>query len=113
ARGIVFAPLTLHAGVSSPEAHEPPTAEWYDVPAESAELVHLARDQGRRVIAGGTTALRALETVTEAGGRSRGGRGWTVLVITPECGVQSVDGLLTGWHEAPTPHLDLLETIRA
>jgi S-adenosylmethionine:tRNA ribosyltransferase-isomerase len=111
ARGIAFAPLTLHAGVSSPEAHEPPAAEWYDVPAESAELVNLARRQGHRVIAVGTTALRALETVTDACRTSRRGRGWTALVITPERGVHSADGLITGWHEPHASHLAMLEAI--
>ena len=58
----------LHCGVSSPEGHEPPTPEWYRVPAESAAAVNAARAQGHRVIAVGTTAVRALETVADADG---------------------------------------------
>jgi S-adenosylmethionine:tRNA ribosyltransferase-isomerase len=109
--GIVFAPVTLHAGVASPEAHEPPTAEWYDVPAESAQLVNLARRHGRRVIAVGTTAVRALETATGASLCTHPGNGWTRLLITPEHGVRSVDGLITGWHEPHASHLAVLEAV--
>jgi S-adenosylmethionine:tRNA ribosyltransferase-isomerase len=107
--GIVFAPVTLHAGVASPEAHEPPTAEWYEVPAESAQLVNLARRRGRRVIAVGTTAVRVLETATDASLRTHAGNGWSRLLITPEHGVRSIDGLITGWHEPHASHLAVLE----
>ena len=62
-RGVTIAPLTLHAGVSSLEAKEPPLAERYDVPADTARLVNSARAAGRRVVAVGTTVVRALETV--------------------------------------------------
>jgi len=111
AGGIVFAPLTLHAGVASPEAHEPPSAEWYDVPAETAELVNLARRRGHRAIAVGTTAVRALETATGAGGTITAGTGWTTLVIAPDRRVRSVDGLITGWHEPHASHLAILEAV--
>jgi S-adenosylmethionine:tRNA ribosyltransferase-isomerase len=110
-RGIVFVPVTLHAGVASPEAHEPPTAECYDVPAESAQLLNLARRHGRRVIAVGTTAVRALEAATDAGLCTHAGNGWTRLLITPERGVRSIDGLITGWHEPHASHLAVLEAV--
>ena len=110
-RGIVIAPLTLHTGVSSQEAGEPPYAERYSVPAATAALVNGAQRDGRRVIAVGTTVVRALETTADEAGRSHPGHGWTELVVTPERGVRVVDGLLTGWHEPESSHLAMLEAV--
>jgi S-adenosylmethionine:tRNA ribosyltransferase-isomerase len=110
-KGVGIAPITLHTGVSSQEAHEPPYAEWYRVPVATAERVNTARDTGHAVIAVGTTATRALETVADANDRVRAGEGWTDLVITPERSVRAVDGLLTGWHEPEASHLQLLEAV--
>ena len=110
-RGIVIAPLTLHTGVSSQEAGEPPYAERYSVPPATAALVNGARRDGRRVIAVGTTVVRALETTADEAGRLHPGGGWTELVVTPERGVRVVDGLLTGWHEPESSHLAMLEAI--
>jgi S-adenosylmethionine:tRNA ribosyltransferase-isomerase len=109
--GVFVAPLTLHTGVSSPERGEPPYPERYDVPASTARLVNAVHDWGGRVIAVGTTVVRALETVAAPDGTVSGGRGWTSLVVTPERGVRAVDGLLTGWHEPESSHLQLLEAI--
>jgi S-adenosylmethionine:tRNA ribosyltransferase-isomerase len=111
ARGIAIAPLTLHCGVSSPERHEPPYPEPYAVPEATARRVNETRRAGGRVIAVGTTVVRALETVAGADGRLRPGAGWTDVVITPERGVIAVDGLITGWHEPEASHLDMLEAI--
>jgi S-adenosylmethionine:tRNA ribosyltransferase-isomerase len=61
------------------------------------------------VIAVGTTVVRALETVANPDGTVRDGHGWTSLVVTPERGLRAVDGLLTGWHERLSSHLQLLE----
>lgn len=110
-RGIGIVPITLHTGVSSQEAHEPPYAEWYRVPAATAERVNAAHDAGHAVIAVGTTGARALETVADPYGRVRHGGGWTDLVITPTRGVRAIDGLLTGWHEPEASHLQLLEAV--
>jgi S-adenosylmethionine:tRNA ribosyltransferase-isomerase len=110
-RGIVIAPLILHTGVSSQEAGEPPYAERYRVPPATAALVNGAHRDGRRVIAVGTTVVRALETTADEAGRSHPGGGWTELVVTPERGVRVVDGLLTGWHEPESSHLAMLEAI--
>ena len=68
-----------------------------------------ARGRGGRVVAVGTTVVRALETVADADGTCARGAGWTDLVITPERGLRAVDGLLTGWHEPEASHLSLLE----
>jgi S-adenosylmethionine:tRNA ribosyltransferase-isomerase len=110
-RGIVLAPITLHTGVSSQEAGEPPYAERYDVPLATASLVNAAHADGRRVIAVGTTVVRALESTADEAGRSHPGRGWTGLVVTRERGVRVVDGLITGWHEPESSHLAMLEAI--
>lgn len=108
--GVVFAPITLHTGVSSLEAHEPPYAERYRVPATTARLVNEAHANGHRVIAVGTTATRALETDALAG-QAHAGDGWTELVITPERGLQVVDGIISGWHEPEASHLLLMEAV--
>jgi S-adenosylmethionine:tRNA ribosyltransferase-isomerase len=105
-KGVMVASVTLHAGVSSPERHEPPFAEYYEVPASTAALVKATRRSGGRVIAVGTTVVRALETAAV-----RASRGWTGLVITPERGVRMVDGLITGWHEPDASHLQLLAAL--
>jgi S-adenosylmethionine:tRNA ribosyltransferase-isomerase len=116
AKGILIAPLTLHTGVASPEAHEPPYAERYEVPAATADLVNHVRYAGARssqgrVIAVGTTVVRALETVTGADGTVRAGAGWTEHIVTPDNGVRAVDGLLTGLHEPRSSHLMMLTAI--
>jgi S-adenosylmethionine:tRNA-ribosyltransferase-isomerase (queuine synthetase) len=110
-RGIGFAPITLHTGVSSPERHEPPYAEPFAVSEPTARLVNATRRAGRRVIAVGTTAVRALETVADDAGTIRAASGWTDLVVTPDHPIHAVDGLITGWHEPLASHLDLLTAI--
>jgi S-adenosylmethionine:tRNA ribosyltransferase-isomerase len=107
ARGVLIAPLTLHAGVSSLEADEDPYPEPYDVPPATARLVNHVRSAGGRVIAAGTTVVRALETAFR-GGSVVPSAGWTSHVVTPETGVRAVDGLLTGLHEPRSSHLRML-----
>ena len=111
ARGVQFAPLLLHTGVASLEEHEPPYEEFYRVPLETARLVNAARAGGRRVVAVGTTVVRALETVTDATGTAHPGEGWTTLVITPRRSLRAVDALLTGLHEPRATHLAMLEAL--
>jgi S-adenosylmethionine:tRNA ribosyltransferase-isomerase len=108
AHGIQFAPLVLDTGVSSLDDDELPYAERYFVPASTARLVNVARAAGGRVIAVGTTVVRALETVTDAAGVAYAGEGWTDLVITPDRDLH-VDGLLTGLHAPRASHLAMLE----
>lgn len=110
-RGVQFAPITLHTGVASTEAHEPPYPERFSVPAASARLINAARAGGGRVVAVGTTAVRAVESAAGPGGVVRARAGWTDLVVTPERGVRAVDGLLTGLHEPEASHLLMLEAI--
>jgi S-adenosylmethionine:tRNA ribosyltransferase-isomerase len=105
AAGIDVAPLVLHTGVSSLEAGEEPHAEWYRVPRFTAERIGLVRRMGGRVIAVGTTVVRALESAAE---RSEG---WTDLVIEPDIPIESLDGLLTGFHDSDSSHVAMLEAI--
>jgi S-adenosylmethionine:tRNA ribosyltransferase-isomerase len=108
-KGVGIAPLVLHTGVASPERDEPPYEEYFDVPAATAEAVQRARRPGGRVIAVGTTVVRALESSLDAEGGVIASRGWTDLLITPERGVRAVDGLLTGFHEPRASHWSMLE----
>jgi S-adenosylmethionine:tRNA ribosyltransferase-isomerase len=109
-RGVLVAPVTLHTGVSSLEQDERPLPERFRVPAATARLVNAVHGWNGRVIAVGTTVARALETVAADGIVSEG-QGWTSLLITPQRGILTVDGLLTGWHEPASSHLQLLEAV--
>lgn len=110
-KGIRIAPLVLHTGVSNIESHEPPYKEFYRVPAETAQMVNGARASGHRVVAVGTTAIRALETVTNSERKAHAGEGWTCLVITPQRGLRAVDALITGMHEPDASHLSILDAL--
>ena len=108
-KGVTIAPLVLHTGVSSLETGEAPYPERYRVSADTARAVNRTRESGGRVIAVGTTVVRALETVASYDGFVNAGEGWTDLVITPERGVRAVDGILTGLHAPDASHLSMLE----
>ena len=101
-RGLDIASLTLHTGVSSLENHEMPYPEWFQVPEDTWRRVR----QARRVIAVGTTVLRALETA--AGGQMQG---WTRHIVTPQNFRHSVDGLLTGMHDPTSTHRWMLQAL--
>ena len=111
AAGVAIAPITLHAGVSSAEAGEPPTPELFEVPPATARLVNSTHAAGGRVIAVGTTVTRALESAANADGMVRQAVGWTDLVLGPGHPCRVVDGLITGWHDAGASHLLLLEAV--
>jgi S-adenosylmethionine:tRNA ribosyltransferase-isomerase len=111
AKGIGVTPLVLHTGVSSLEANEHPYPEWYRVSSSTAARINETRVNGGRVIAIGTTVVRALESVVDARRVIHAGEGWTDVVVTPERGARAVDGLLTGWHEPEASHLQMLEAI--
>lgn len=112
-RGIGFASLSLHTGLSSTrddviDAQHPNYDEEFVIPEETARAVNIARERGGRVIAVGTTVVRALETAARADGTVAAQQGWTRLRIKPESVLRAVDGLLTGLHEPQASHLDLL-----
>jgi S-adenosylmethionine:tRNA ribosyltransferase-isomerase len=111
AKGVGFTPIVLHTGVASLEADELPYPEHARVPAVTAMRVNATHEAGGRVVAVGTTAVRALESAADESGRAHAFDDWTELIITPERGVRAVDGLLTGWHEPEASHLLLLEAV--
>lgn len=111
ARGVGIAPITLHTGVASPEKDEPPYAERYEVPAATARLVNLTTANGGRVVAAGTTVVRALETAVGGDGLVAASAGWTRHIVTPDIGVKAVSGLITGLHEPRSSHLMMLTAI--
>jgi len=111
AKGVQILPLILHTGVASLEEHEPPYEEYYRVPVETARTITQARQNGQRVVAVGTTVVRALETVTASNGVTYPGAGWTEVVITPQRGIHAVNGILTGLHEPKATHLAMLQAL--
>ena len=110
-KGVGVAPLLLHTGVASLEASEPPYAEYFRVSTPTAHRVNDTRRSGGRVIAIGTTVVRALESVVDEHGHVHPSEGWTETVVSPENPVRSIDGFLTGWHEPEASHLAMLEAI--
>ncbi|GAA2155904.1 MULTISPECIES: S-adenosylmethionine:tRNA ribosyltransferase-isomerase [Glycomyces] len=108
--GVGVAPLTLHTGVASLESDEDPYPEWFEVSEYTARNVNAAKESGGRVIAVGTTAVRALESAV-VDGEVVAASGHTDRVISPADPVQVVDGLLTGFHEPRSTHLSMLEAL--
>jgi len=104
ARGVRTTYVTLHVGlgtflpitVEDPSQH-PMHAEWYRVPAETVEAVAACRERGGRVVAVGTTSVRALESCA-SNGELRAEEGLTRLFLHPGCTLNCVDGLLTNFH---------------
>lgn len=109
--GVLLAPITLHAGVSSTESGEPPQPERYRVPENTAALVNHVRHRGGRVVAVGTTVTRALETVAALDGTVHASSGWTDLTLGSRRAARVVTGLITGWHEPGASHLQLLNAV--
>ena len=109
-RGILMTSVTLHTGVSSPEHHERPVAERFEVGPSAARTINGARARGNRVVAVGTTSARAVESAA-AGSRVSPTGGWTDLVLSSRRPVTIVDALVTGWHPPEASHLDLLEAV--
>ena len=109
AAGVETARVTLHVGLGTfapvqgedLRAHRM-HAEWYELPAETAERVNAARRQGRRVVAVGTTSVRVLESAARAaaepGGSLAAARGWTDLFLYPPADFHAVDALVTNFH---------------
>ncbi|HBF34357.1 TPA: tRNA preQ1(34) S-adenosylmethionine ribosyltransferase-isomerase QueA [Candidatus Sumerlaeota bacterium] len=105
ARGIeqVFVNLRIGAGTFQPIKTErvedhPIHAEYYQLTAEAAAAIQRAKDQGRRVVAVGTTVVRALESAAQEGLPLDARSGWTRLFIRPGFDFKLVDALLTNFH---------------
>lgn len=111
ARGVVVAPVVLHTGVSSQVGHEPPQPEPFTVPDVAARLVNETHRVGRRVVAVGTTVVRALESAADPSGRVHPVAGWTHLVLGGGRPARVVDGILTGLHDPRASHFDLLVAV--
>lgn len=112
-RGMETAYILLHTGLSSYMDDEldlshPASEEEYLISEAAAQKINRTRDEGGRVIAVGTTVVRALESVADETGKVQAGQGYTRLHITANHQLKAVDGLLTGMHEPEASHLDLL-----
>ncbi len=114
-RGVETGFVVLHSGLSSFASEEsglksPVLEEEYSVSSSVAKAVNRAKREGRRVIAVGTTVVRALESSAKGSkGSVVPARGYTRLQITPKHRLAVVDGLVTGLHEPETSHLQLLQ----
>jgi S-adenosylmethionine:tRNA ribosyltransferase-isomerase len=112
ARGVVFVTLTLAAGISStgdPELDRSlPLDEVFRIPPGTAEAVRRTREQGGRIVAVGTTVVRALESAATVDGRVRAGGGLATMRIGSTTPPRIVDVILTGVHEVGTSHHDLI-----
>ena len=117
-RGVGIATIRLHTGVSSLEIeseeieqHTTPP-EPYRVSQAAADAVNVARREGRRVVAIGTTVVRALESAWSVDDEEVVARtGFTRLLVHPGRGVSTVDGLLTGFHDPGASHLAMLYAV--
>lgn len=112
-RGIQIAPVLLHTGVASLEDHEPPYEEYYRVSTQTADRINAARASHGRIVAVGTTVVRALETVADERRRVHPGEGWTNLVITRDRSLRIVNGMITGLHEPGATHVAMVERVVA
>jgi S-adenosylmethionine:tRNA ribosyltransferase-isomerase len=105
-RGVARVPLVLHVGpgtfrpvaAADPREHRM-DEEWFDIPAASASALRAARAAGGRIVAVGTTSVRALESACDThGGALEAASGWTRKYILPPYPFQAVDALLTNFH---------------
>jgi len=108
-RGVAVVDVLLHCGLSSlqdddADARKPLMEEWFEVGEGAASSINAAR----RVVAVGTTVVRALESAAADDGHVCAARGWTELKIGANTKLRVVDALLTGLHEPPATHLDML-----
>ena len=105
AAGVRRVGVTLHVGIGTfrpVEVEDPATHEmhheWFELGEAEAEVVNRARDEGRRIWAVGTTAVRTLESAADSDGRVRAGQGTTGLFIRPPYRFRIVDCMLTNFH---------------
>ena len=112
ARNIGFATITHAAGISSTGDAELdirlPFDEPYEVPVSTADAIARARSNGGRIIAIGTTVVRALEHAAMRDGIVHAGRDIATERVGPGTRLRVVDAILTGVHERGTSHYELL-----
>ena len=118
AAGIAHATLTLHVGAGTflpvkaeDTADHRMHAEWGRIDAATAGRLNAVRAAGGRVIAVGTTATRAVESVADPHGVVRPAQGWTEIVISSLRPIRTISGLITGWHDPDASHLLLVEAV--
>ncbi len=104
-KGVIVTSVLLHVGLGTfrPVKHETVEEhqmheEWYSVNQETADIINLAKQEGRRVICVGTTCVRTLESVSDDKGQVVPGSGTTAIFITPGYRFKVVDALLTNFH---------------
>ena len=111
-RGVEFETITHAAGISSTGDEELdrllPFDEPYSIPEATADAVARAKARGGRVVAIGTTVVRALEHAALEDGTVRAGEGVATQRIGPSSPLRVVDAILSGTHEAGTSHYELL-----
>lgn len=112
-RGATVSYVTHAAGISSTGSAtldaRLPFAERYEIPERAVRAIQRAQNLGGRVVAVGTSVVRALEGRAQSGGGLGPGAGETTLRLGPDWELRVVDGLLTGLHEPGTSHFELLE----
>ena len=116
ARGARFATITHAAGISStgdPELDALlPMDEPYRIPASTVDLIDSTRRRRGRVVAVGTTVVRALEDSVTRHGQLRAGPAMATLRVGPHTDLRIVDALVTGVHEPGTSHYELLRAFQ-
>jgi len=89
-----------------------PLSEAYEIPTRTANAIDAARQRGGRIIAVGTTVVRAVEDAAACAGRVRAGPAVATLTIGSLTRLPVVDALLTGQHEPGTSHYELLRAFQ-
>jgi len=116
ARGARFATITHAAGISSTGDADLdarlPLDEPYFIPASTASLIEATRRRGGRIIAIGTTVVRALEDAAAHDGHVRCGVGVATLRVSLRTRLRIIDAVVTGQHEPGTSHYDLLRAFQ-
>ncbi len=105
AKGVKLAPIVLHVGlgtfrpvqVEDLSRHQM-DSEYYEISDETSEIVNKAKRDGNRIIAVGTTSVRAIETVANPDGMIKKSSGWTDKFIFPPYQFKVVDGIITNFH---------------
>ncbi|MFQ6091983.1 MAG: tRNA preQ1(34) S-adenosylmethionine ribosyltransferase-isomerase QueA [bacterium] len=114
-KGILVVPILLHVGLGTfrPVTTEDPRqypmeAEYFEIPPEAAEIINRAKREEGRIVAVGTTTVKALESAVDEGNRLMGTKGWTDTFIYPPYTFRIVDCLLTNFHLPRSPLLMLV-----
>ena len=112
--GVQIADLLHGAGISSTGSttldNMLPLTEWYDISEKTVKAFHIAKHNNKKVVAVGTTVLRAMESAWD-GDQFRSGHGLTSLKITPGYKIKSANALVTGMHQGGTSHMNILDSI--